>query len=153
VFETAGDYAEARALLERTPIAAPAIFTLVGLAPEQTCVIERDVAAFATREGVASAANVWRYSHFSGEWHGGRASEAGQDSAERAAMIEGWAGRAGAPFEWVKPPILNAMTRLAVEADPAKGILQAVGYEEAPGDEDLAAPATLPLSWSATSIG
>lgn len=147
-FETARDYAEAKAMLERTPVAAPVIFTLVGLRPGDTCVIERDVEAFATREGVASAANAWRYSRFPGEWHGGRASEVGQDSAIRSDMIEAWAGRAGEPFAWVEAPVLNAMTRLAVEADPAKGTLRAVGYEEAPGDEDTALPATLPLTWT-----
>lgn len=151
VFETARDYAEARALLERTPIAAPAIFTLVGLAADETCVVERDIEAFATRDGVASAANVWRYGTFPGEWHGGRASEEAQDSAARAALIETWAGRAGAPFAWVQPPILNAMTRLAVEADPARGTLRAIGYEEAPDEEDGAVPVTQPLEWSDVS--
>lgn len=149
VFETAPDFSSARRMLEQTPIAAPAIFTLVGVGPRETCVIERDVDAFATRMGVASAANVWRYSSFPGQWRGGRASEEAMDSAERSALIESWAGRAGEPFAWVKAPILNAMTRLAVEADPAAGTLRALGYEEAPGDDDIAAPATLMLDWRA----
>ncbi|TDR94559.1 hypothetical protein EV668_1847 [Enterovirga rhinocerotis] len=151
VFETAPDFSAAREMLERTPIAAPAIFTLVGLAPGETCVIERDIEAFETRQGVASAANTWRYANFPGEWGTGRASEQAHDSDQRAEMIEGWAGRAGAPFEWVKAPILNGMTRLAVEADPAKGTLRALGYEEAPNDADSAVPATLPLDWSAAA--
>ncbi|MFY9289765.1 MAG: hypothetical protein WAP03_03525 [Methylorubrum rhodinum] len=149
VFETARDYAEARVLLERTPIATPTIFTLVGLRPEETCVVERDTETFATRDGVASAANAWRYGTFPGAWRGGRASEEAQDSAERSAMIETWAGRAGAPFEWVTPPILNAMTRLAAEADPARGTLRVVGYEAAPSGDDIAFPATQWLEWSA----
>jgi hypothetical protein len=41
------------------------------------------------------------------------------------------------------------MTRLAVEADPAAGALRALGYEEASGDDDTAAPATLMLEWRA----
>ena len=41
VFETAPDYASARAALETTPLANAALFTLVGLAPGETCVIER----------------------------------------------------------------------------------------------------------------
>ncbi len=49
----------------------------------------------------------------------------------------------------MKALILNAMTRLAVEADPGKGALLAVGYEEAPGDADTAERATLPLVWAA----
>ena len=152
VFETARDYAEARTLLERTPIAAPVIFTLVGLRPDETCVIERNTDAVVTREGVASAANAWRYANFPGEWHGGRASEEAQDSAERSALIETWAARAGAPFAWVEPPILNGMTRLAVEADPAKGTLRAIGYEEA-SSGDTALPATLPLEWGPGAEG
>ncbi len=43
------------------------------------------------------------------------------------------------------------MTRLAVEADPARGTLRAVGYEEAPGEADIAVPATQVLDWSAVS--
>ena len=149
-FETAPDYGAARALLERTPVAAPAIFTLVGVAPRETSVIERDVDGFHTREGVASAANVWRYGSFPGEWHGGRSSEMALDSAERSAMIETWAGRGGEPFEWVKSPILNEMTRLAVEADPAEGTLRALGFEEG---VDLPERVTLPLEWKATVKG
>ena len=149
VFETAPDYAAARQALETTPIAAPVIFTLVGTRADETCVIERDVAAHVTREGVASAANAWRYSSFPGDWRTGPASELALDSAERSTLIETWAGRAGAPFAWVVEPILSAMTRLAVEADPATGTLRAIGYEEAPGDDDTAIPATLMLDWKA----
>lgn len=147
VFETAPDFAAARRALETTPIAAPVIFTLVGLRPDETCVIERDVAAHATRMGVASAANAWRYAEFPGDWRVGPASELALDSAERSAAIEAWAGREGAPFAWLVDPILNGMTRLAVEADPAAGTLRAQGYEEAAGDDDTAAPATLMLEW------
>lgn len=155
VFETTVDYASARRMLETTPIAAPAIFTLVGVNPDQTCVVERDVADFHTHEGVSSAANVWRYGTFPGTWRGGRASEEAHDSTQRSDMIESWAGKATTTgdstsnFEWVKAPILNAMTRLAVEADPGKGVLRAVGFEEAPGDADTAEWATLPLEWAA----
>lgn len=149
VFETAPDYASARRALEATPIAAPAIFTLVGVRAEETCVIERDVATHVTREGVASAANAWRYASFPGDWRAGPASELALDSAERSALIESWAAREGPPFAWVTAPVLSSLTRLAVEADPAAGTLRALGYEEAPGEEDAAIPATLQLDWRA----
>lgn len=149
VFETAPSYAAARRALETTPIAAPAIFTLVGVRPEHTCVIERDVITHVTREGVASAANAWRYSSFPGDWRAGPASELALDSAERSQMIEAWAGKAGAPFEWVAAPVLNGYTRLAVEADPGEGVLRARGYEEAENEEDSALAATLTLEWRA----
>lgn len=132
-------------MLERTPIAAPVIFTLVGPGPGETCVIERDIDAFATREGVASAANVWRSGAFAGEWRGGPATADLSDSKERSAAIEAWAQREAAPFAWVEAPVLNAMTRLAVEMNPATGRLRALGYEESPGEADTAIPAKLPL--------
>jgi hypothetical protein len=44
---------------------------------------------------------------------------------------------------WVVPPVLNACTRIAVEACPARGILRAVGYELAAG-RDVPEPVTLP---------
>ncbi|MCU0839852.1 MAG: hypothetical protein MUE49_14200, partial [Rhodospirillales bacterium] len=41
VFERARNFAEAKAMLTTTPIALPTIYTLAGLAPDETCVIER----------------------------------------------------------------------------------------------------------------
>ena len=50
----------------------------------------------------------------------------------------------GRPFAWVRPPVRNASTRLAVELDPARGEVWARGYERL-GDSDDAAPATTDL--------
>src|SRR5581483_6508018 len=50
VFETCGTFAEARQRLETTPIARPAIYTLVGCETGERCVIERTEDGFTTRE-------------------------------------------------------------------------------------------------------
>ena len=41
VFEKAASFADARHMLESTPICAPVIYTLAGLSPTEVCVIER----------------------------------------------------------------------------------------------------------------
>lgn len=147
VFETAPDYSTARQRLEATPLASATIFSLVGLAPDQACVIERTRDRYATKSGVASAANEWKYGNFPGTWQGlgeGDADSDDQrgDNAARSAAIEEFASRPTGDFEWLRPPILNGYTRLAVEADPLKGRLRLRGYETAPADEDSAAPVT-----------
>jgi hypothetical protein len=151
VFETAPDYRAARANLEATPLANAAIFTLVGLRHDETCVIERTRDAHATRTGIASAANDWRYGKFPGDWRGigedegHRQGEPG-DNAARSRAIERFAGRPTPDFAWLRSPILNGNTRLAVEADPQKGELIVRGYETAPDDEDTAVPVTATLT-------
>jgi hypothetical protein len=147
VFETAPDYAAARARLETASLANATIFTLVGLSPDQTCVIERTRDRYVTKSGVATAANAWQYGDFPGIWQGrGESDEDGDDqrsdNAERSAAIEKFASRPTGDFEWLKPPILNGYTRLAIEADPLKARLKVRGYEVAEDDEDSAVPAT-----------
>jgi hypothetical protein len=137
VFETAPDYQTALTLLAEGRIARPAIFTLVGVKPGESCVIERTEEQAHVRNGIASAANAWRYGNFDGNWEG-RGGEDGDlrgDSARRSADIEAFAGRATGHFDWVKPPILNSLTRLAVEMSPATGRLRAQTYESPDGDE------------------
>ena len=36
-------------------------------------------------------------------------------------------------FDWVREPVLNPYTRLAVAMNPARGLLRAVGYDIAGG--------------------
>ncbi len=128
VFENAPTFEQAKEALERMPITAPTIFTLVGVTPRETCVIERTETAYATHIGVSSAANSWKYSHFPGRWDGMDDSDARGDSEGRRRAIEHYVGRPAAPFAWVAAPILNGFTRLAVEADPRKGSLLVRGY-------------------------
>ncbi len=52
------------------------------------------------------------------------------------------------PFAWVEPPLRNAITRLAIEADPQLGTLKVRGYEEtAAGDDARPATADFALSF------
>ncbi|MCB1510658.1 MAG: hypothetical protein KDJ36_07120 [Hyphomicrobiaceae bacterium] len=150
VFETAANFAEARTMLERTPLSNPTIFTLVGLKPDETCVIERERRQFVTRNGIASAANDWQYSSFAGRW--GDAGTVGGDlrgdSAARNTAIQRFAGKQISPFAWLKEPVLNSITRLAVEAFPAEGRIRVRGYE-ATADDESAEPVTEILDYRA----
>jgi len=149
VFETCTSYGEARRRLETTPVARPAIYTLVGCVIGERCVIERQEDSFSTREDATSAANDWL--HSSWPWEARvRAEvlltrtyeEAAQNSRTRRAQIAAWDGQfANGAFGWVTPPILNSQTRLAVELCPALGVLRVIGYEPVKGQE-LPVPAT-----------
>jgi hypothetical protein len=145
VFETAPDYKTARHMLEKTPIANPTIYTLAGLAPDETCVIERLQTDFRTHTGVSSAANQWRYSGYSGKWDARMQDfdDPVDDSRARSTLIETFAARETGTFDWVKPPILNEHTRLAIEADAGTGHLKVRGYE--PYGNETAVPATKAL--------
>jgi len=149
-FETCTNYRVARHLLETTPVARPAIYTLVGILAGERCVIERQEDSFSTREDVTAAANDWLHSVWPWEARV-RAEvlltrtyeEAAQNSRTRRAQIAAWNGQlAKGGFGWVTPPILNSQTRLAVELCPARGILRVIGYEPVAGQE-LPVPATL----------
>lgn len=130
-FETAPDYAAAKAMLREAPIAAGAIYTLVGVGPGESCVIERRPDAAHVIEGPEAAVNAWR----SPGWRGRARGEA---NAERLDAIRRADGRIAPDFAWLRPPILNANTRLVMVADPRAGAFVAQGWE-ADG------PATRPL--------
>ena len=59
VFERCGNYRDARRMLETVPVARPVIFTLIGCADGECCVIERTETGYTTREDNTSAANDW----------------------------------------------------------------------------------------------
>ncbi|WP_448952699.1 hypothetical protein [Labrys neptuniae] len=142
VLEQAPDFGAARSMLERIPVAAATIFTLTGIKPEQTCVIERKPEAFVTRPGPVAAANDWA----SAGWNDGTPSES--SSPERRRAIAAYSGRAIDAFSWVQPPLRNAITRLAVEADAGQGSLRVRGYEATPDRSD-AMPVTADLELQA----
>jgi hypothetical protein len=151
VFETARDYADAMRILQFTPIARPAIYTLAGCRAGERCVIERTEEGECTRTDDHGAANDWLNS--TAHWEGriGAAKvltstfeEAAENSRARRDALALWHGSfARDSLAWVAPPVLNAYTRVAVEMCPARGILRAVGYELTAGQE-VAEPATLP---------
>ena len=50
---------------------------------------------------------------------------------QHPAPLHNWDGALSAPnFDWVREPVLNPYTRLAVAMCPASGILRAVGYDD-----------------------
>jgi hypothetical protein len=122
VFEEARDYAEAKSMLTQSPLCVSAIFTLAGLSAGEGAVVERRESEARVHEGHVSAANHWH----AADWRG---RDRGAESAERAAMLQGLAGDVGVDLGWLKAPMLNERTRLAVVADAAEGRLIAQGYE------------------------
>jgi len=136
-FEECEDFGAARRLLEVTPVARPAIYTLVGCAPDEGCVIERTENEFLTRFGSTCAANDWEPSRPGWEGRIGMRrflvssfAEAAGFSRARRESLAAWNGSLSASeFDWVREPVLNPYTRLAVAMNPARGILRAVGYD------------------------
>ena len=155
VFEHCGSYADARRMLETMPVARPVIFTLVGCATGERCVIERTEAGFITREDNTSAANDWVPERPAWEGRIGTrrflissfAEAAGYSRARRESLRD-WQGLLAAPgFDWVRPPVLNPYTRLAVAMCPAAGILRVVGYDVT--GAELPEPVTQPCEINA----
>ncbi len=135
VFEDAADYAEARERLTRAPISTPAIFSLAGLTPSETVVIERTETDARVHVGANVAANHW-------EATGWRGRPRGERSAERAAMMHRIVPDLAPDFSWLAPPVLNPATRIAMVADASEGRLVAQGFE-------AMRPATEPLELDA----
>jgi hypothetical protein len=138
VFERCGDYGAARRMLESTPVARPAIFTLVGCAAGERCVIERTETDFVTRAHDTSAANDWvpQRPHWEGRigirrFLTSTYEDATSYSCARRAALAGWGGpMTDRSFGWLSAPVLNPYTRLAVALCPASGTLRVVGYDD-----------------------
>ncbi|HEY7243463.1 MAG TPA: hypothetical protein VH678_06215 [Xanthobacteraceae bacterium] len=136
VFETCRDFAEARDRLERTPIARPAIFTMVGTKSGERCVIERTEEGYVTHCDITAAANDWLRATPS--WEARIATKllltcsykdaAARSRARREALWSCQHGFGG-DMAWLVPPVLNWFTRCAVEMCPSRGILRVAGYE------------------------
>jgi hypothetical protein len=124
VFDTCKTYSEARDMLEQSPLAMPAFFTLVGLGADDGCVIERSEERAYVRNSPASVANHWVAASEQGR-------SRGVDSEARYMQMESALDNlcADNAFDWVKPPILNPTTRIAVVANPATGHLNVQGWE------------------------
>src|SRR5262249_47224391 len=113
-------------MLVETRLCLPALFTLSGARPEESCVIERTETEAFVHDGTGTIANAWRSSHLTGRVRG-------HDNPERQALMERIQAKPLSGFEWMAPPILNRFTRLAVQANAAQGTLSVLGYEhEAP---------------------
>ncbi len=122
VFERAACYEQARQLLIETPIASPAIFSLAGVKPGDTCVIERTEVSAHVHDGAGVAANNWQAAGWQGR-------PRGNDSAGRACRMSSVALSFDEALPWLEAPILNDYTRLVMIADAKEGRFMAQGYE------------------------
>jgi len=136
VAEEARNFSEAKQMLAEALVSTPGIFTLAGVAPNETAVIERTETEARVRTGSAAiAANHW------GE-PGWKGRARGDSSLERSEAIKQIAANFDEDFAWLSPPILNEKTRLAMIADAKVGRLIARGYEA-----DGPATQSLDLEW------
>lgn len=122
-FETCATFDDAVSYLTDTPIALPVIFTIAGCDPAELATIERGETWAKVDRGRALAANHWRL-------HDQSSRSRGADSQLRATQMAQSAKEGDAPFQWLRPPILNKDTRLALECDMSSGALRAIGYEK-----------------------
>ena len=136
-FEVCEDFAAARRLLETTPVARPVIYTIVGCAAHECCVIERTETGFVSREEDTCAANDWVPCRSGWEGRIGTRrflvssfDDAAGFSRARRDALAAWNGLLSDDgFDWVREPVLNPYTRLAVAMSPSRGILRVVGYD------------------------
>ncbi len=123
-FDTCQNFDAAVDLIRTTPICVPAIFTLAGLMPGETIVIERtETGAFTPVE--PAAANHWA------SVPGPKGRPRNRSSLpRRAAMTRLIADRPDWSLGWLTPPILQPDTRLAVMANPKTGRLCVQAWEK-----------------------
>lgn len=142
-FDTCADFDAAVALLSGAPVAKPVLFSLVGPQPGQACLIERTETEAVIRRGCSTIANDWHPEGppRAGHWEARSTYIRGADDSERRRQsLE--AHDSAQPFDWVRAPVLNGFTRLAVEASAATGELRVIGYEPTTRWMKRVAPAT-----------
>jgi len=123
-FDTCRSFADAVQLIRTTPICVPAIFTLAGLRAGEAVVIERtETGAFEPAE--PAAANHWAATP------GPRGKPRNRSSLGRRAAMAGLiADGHDWSLDWLRAPILQPDTRLAVMANPSSGRLLVQGWEK-----------------------
>ncbi len=122
-FETCQSFSGAMDLIRRTPICMPAIFTLAGPETGEAIVIER-TRCEAFQPGTVAAANHWASPNGPAGVPRNRSSRARRD-----AMIKLIGGHPDWSLDWLRPPILQPDTRMAMMANPASGRLVVQGWE------------------------
>ena len=133
VFETAPDYAAAKEMLSRIPVARPVLFALAGTQCDETCLIEREETSARVIEGAVIVANDWREPRPG--WEERTISGITEiNSSNRCAALTQRVAALRQPFDWVAPPVLNWATRVAVEMS-ADGLLRVIGFEPSRGWE------------------
>ena len=131
VFDQCRTYAEAKARLAETPLCLPALFTLSGVEGHEGCVIERLERRAVLHQAPACITNHWLSPDLKG-------ADRGTNSRERHACMTRLYRTVAGGFDWLVPPILNDLTRLAVVANAADGRLMVQGFEaDGPATEIL----------------
>lgn len=132
VFETCASFADACETLASTPVCLPVLFALTGTGASDAVVIERlpDRARLHRlgEKGFLAVTNHWLSADLPGT---GRSFA----THERLQMIQSFARRRPptarpVPGAWLKPPILNDLTRTALEADAATGEVWVQGFRQ-----------------------
>lgn len=143
VFESAANFTDATRLLRDTPLAMPALFSLAGAGGEAV-VIERLEDRARLRPGPTAIANHWPDLPVSCPgplgWPAGWPR--GVDSPGRlrdACAIAATMTVLPADFSWLRYPVLNKFSRLAVMADCINGTFVVLGLERS---GNVASPAT-----------
>jgi hypothetical protein len=122
-FERCTSYAEAKAMLMATPICIPVIYTLTGTAPDEGCIIERRERDAAVHEAPTCITNHWLSPHFKGR------PRLGPNSRRRLSAIQAALPNLGSgTFAWLAPPVLNRLTRVAVELNAGTPSLAVQGW-------------------------
>jgi hypothetical protein len=132
VFDTCATFDEAVEVLATAPLARPTLFSVIGAAPSQACLIERMRTDAVVRRGTTAIANDWHPDgpRRDGYWMPrGSLVRGPDDSDRRRKCLED--GDPGDHFAWLREPVLNGFTRLAVETSAATGELRVVGFEPA----------------------
>jgi hypothetical protein len=120
VFETCDSYAEAKQMLLETPVCAPVLFTLTGTHPDEGCIIERRENDGIVHDGSGAVANHWLTQRYHGRPRPIRSHDRQRKLLDLLPSLKGG-------LDWVQPPILNMLTRLACEMNAMDGTLVVQG--------------------------
>jgi hypothetical protein len=146
LFDTCATFDEAVEVLTTAPLARPTLFSIIGAAPSQACLIERMRNEAVVKHGNATIANDWHPDSppRDGYWMPrGSLVRGPDDSDRRRKCLED--DEPGHAFAWLRDPVLNGFTRLAVETSAATGELRVLGFEPARRWWAEALPATAVL--------
>jgi hypothetical protein len=130
VFDTCATFDEAVEVLSTAPLARPTIYSIAGASASQACLIERTRTEAVVRRGNVAIANDWHPDspRRDGYWMPRGTLVRGVDDSERRRKCLG-DEEPGESFDWLREPVLNGFTRLAVEASATSGELRVLGFE------------------------
>tara|TARA_X000000368_G_scaffold132894_1_gene104303 strand:+ start:30604 stop:32571 length:1968 start_codon:yes stop_codon:yes gene_type:complete len=122
VFDECEDFDSAVEMIERTPIAYPAIFSVLGTQEGEFSIIERTENSKSTQKRAPAVTNHWLNNEF-------RGTVMAYQSNERLVAMKSRINKGIDADEWLVHPILNPETRLAVDLNPTTGRMRIRGYQ------------------------